>query len=251
MWLVFRPGAPRWKASLYHLVFEYLCFCAILDHIYHIRMASNSEVYMKSIPIRVTIEPVAGVSIYPDHTSEANPGETLDYAHTVMNKGNIADTFNITYASTLGWDYKFFTDPNGDGNPADGVELIDTNGDGIIDTGKIDISCDKQVVTQVIIPEDSAVGEDDNVVITATSIMDSAFKQRTKGQDGAKNITTVIPPTAIFGKQEPIPAPIESGVLPFTGAVLLPLFIMAGILIGSGTSWYRRRKLNKIHSFVR
>ncbi|GAH33388.1 unnamed protein product, partial [marine sediment metagenome] len=114
---------------------------------------------MKSIPIGVTIEPVAGVSIYPDHTGEVSPGETLDYPHTVMNRGNIGDTFNITYDSTLGWDCKLFTDPNGDGNPADGMELIDTNGDGIIDTGKIDINCDIKIVKQVIIPEDSVVGE--------------------------------------------------------------------------------------------
>ena len=206
---------------------------------------------MKSIPVGVTIKPVAGVSIYPDHTGEASPGETLDYPHTVMNRGNIGDTFNIIYDSTLGWDYKFFTDPNGDGNPVDGVELIDTNGDDVIDTGRIDINCDIKIVKQVIIPEDSVVGEVDTVVITATSIMDSALRQKSKGQDSAKNITTVIPLYASSAKVEPIPAPLEASVLPFTGAILLQLFLIAGILIGSGTSLYRRRKLNKISRFVR
>ena len=182
--------------------------------------------------------PQARVSIFPDHNGEGRPGETLNYPHVVENQGNMADTFNITYTSSLGWEYMFFSDPNGDGDPSDGEELIDTNGDGIIDTGEVcknhmGENCKKEIVKQVVIPETAVPGQVDTMVITATStqalqIPDECRTENDEedDQDSAANVTTVRPP---------IPTPSKGGVLPFTGAVLLPIILLGAVLLCSGT----------------
>lgn len=181
---------------------------------------------VKTMPVTVCIEPTAGVDISPDHTGEGSPGETLNLAHTITNKGNIFDTFDISYTSSNGWTYKFFTDPNGDGNPSDGVELTDTDGDGKIDTGEID-HCGKIIILKVVtIPPTAVVGTSDTMVMTVTSSLYPTVK------DQATNTVHCIPPLQVLG-----------GVLPFTGAVLLPLLICGGMLIGAGASISRRYRI--------
>ncbi|HEU4928882.1 MAG TPA: hypothetical protein VFU38_03560, partial [Candidatus Krumholzibacteria bacterium] len=56
----------------------------------------------------VTVNALASVDFFPDNVGNATAGGTLTYAHTVSNTGNIADTFDLAYASSQGWTYVFF-----------------------------------------------------------------------------------------------------------------------------------------------
>jgi len=197
----------------------------------------------KEISAEVEVEPFAEVKIEPDHTGEGSPTETVNYAHLIVNRGNTFDTFDITYTSSLGWTYKFFTDPNGDGDPADGVELTDTDGDGLVDTGVIDHCDDTRIVKQVKIPQYATPGSVDTMIITVRSSFDSV------AVDDATNLTKVIPPFTTFGEPTPteVSKAITGGVLPFTGAVLISFFLCGGILIAAGLSISRRNRM----TFVR
>ena len=63
-------------------------------------------------------------------------GQTVDYALTLGNC-SLGDTFDLKAVSSLGWAVRLYTDPNGDGNPADGVLFAtDLNGNGsYVDAG--------------------------------------------------------------------------------------------------------------------
>jgi hypothetical protein len=186
----------------------------------------------KSMPVMVYIHPTPDVIITPEHTGEGSPGETLNYTHLIANKGNISDTFDITYTSSLGWTYEFYTDLDGDGIYE--TKLKDTDGDGIIDTGMVDQCGEIKILKRVTIPLKAVIGTEDIMVMTVKSSLDSTVK------DEAKNCTKVIPPFITFGPPTPI-API--GVLPYTGAVLLPLILCGGMLIGAGAPISRRYRI--------
>ncbi len=43
------------------------------------------------------------VTLYPDHDQSAMPGTVIAYPHILANDGAVADTYTITYTSSLGW----------------------------------------------------------------------------------------------------------------------------------------------------
>ncbi|MCI0577600.1 MAG: right-handed parallel beta-helix repeat-containing protein [Chloroflexi bacterium] len=51
----------------------------------------------------VTTEPVAGVSLVPNNSSTAAPGDTVVYNHTLTNLGNNSDTFTLAGNSSQSW----------------------------------------------------------------------------------------------------------------------------------------------------
>jgi hypothetical protein len=58
-------------------------------------------------------------------------GQTVDYGLTLGNN-SVSDTFDLRPLSSLGWAVQIYTDPNGDGDPADGVLVAtDLNGNGV------------------------------------------------------------------------------------------------------------------------
>ncbi len=62
--------------------------------------------------------------------SAASPGQ-VDHAHRACHQGTCTETLDLTVRSPNNWRIQLFTDPNGDGNPSDGVLLAtDGNGDG-------------------------------------------------------------------------------------------------------------------------
>ncbi len=71
------------------------------------------------------------IRLVQDRTSaSASPG-VVDHAHRACNDGSCGDTIDLTARSISNWTIDLLSDPNGDGNPADGVLLgTDANGDG-------------------------------------------------------------------------------------------------------------------------
>ncbi len=70
--------------------------------------SSNNPGQSDTIGNTVTVNATVSVDFAPDNSGSATPGGTVVYAHTVTNTGNVAETFNLTYASSQGWSYIFY-----------------------------------------------------------------------------------------------------------------------------------------------
>jgi hypothetical protein len=47
--------------------------------------------------------PVPGVKFEPDHFTAEEPGATVVFTHMIENRGNLDDTYDLTWSSSLGW----------------------------------------------------------------------------------------------------------------------------------------------------
>ena len=115
-----------------------------------------------------SVTQTAGVSISsPSPVTSANPGSAVTFTNTVINGGNGVDTFNITLSPgnfPPGTSFVLYK--------ADGVTpLLDTNGDGIPDSGPIGALGVYDVVVKAVLPA-NASGGPFVVSITATSTFD-------------------------------------------------------------------------------
>jgi trimeric autotransporter adhesin len=105
----------------------------------------------------------------PTATPTAAAGTTVSFANLVTNTGNGTDTFNITLAAgsfPLGTTFQLFK--------SDGVTpLVDTNGDGIADTGPLAAGATYNVVLKATLPPNApTTSTPSSVSKTATSVTD-------------------------------------------------------------------------------
>ena len=113
-------------------------------------------------------------------------GGSVKFLQTVFNTGNGSDTVNLSAPSgtssfPAGTAFTFFA--------ADGVSpLLDTNGDGIPDTGPLAAGASVNIVVQAIVPSSATVGAGPfNVIVVGKSLGDS-----TKIDGTIDRVTTVI-----------------------------------------------------------
>ncbi|VEN74358.1 Conserved repeat domain protein [Candidatus Desulfarcum epimagneticum] len=95
-------------------------------------------------------------------------GETVLFSHIVTNTGNQQDTFNLTFAAgnfPSGTLFSFF-------NSAGTAPLLDTNGDGIVDTGPLDSGSSSAIMVKALLPSKATGSGAFTSVITATSAAD-------------------------------------------------------------------------------
>ena len=102
---------------------------------------------------RAVINQVAGVSVTAPANQRGLPGETLTYAFTLQNTGNVQDTFSLQAVSSNGW-------------PADIVD-----GPSI---GPMDYSLSTTFDIRMTIPAGAPPGATDVLTLTATSQLDPA-----------------------------------------------------------------------------
>jgi hypothetical protein len=119
--------------------------------------------------------------ISPNRSDRAAPGATVSYVHTVTNKDHrSADYKNITASSSHGWTVELLD--------ANGVKpLIDHNGDGIPDTGRLGRKEGTRIVVRVTLPADAPAGVKDKTTVMAASALSSSRTSR----DTATDTTTV------------------------------------------------------------
>lgn len=139
--------------------------------------------------VETRITGLPGMSIAPDHEAIVPPNTVVHYPHLIVNEGTGPDTGEITVQSSQGYTVRLWTDPNGDGDPSDGMALTDTNGNGTVDTGVLDGGAEFPIIVQVVVPLGAAPGSLDVTVVEVRSTLDPAEP------DTATDRTTVQPPT--------------------------------------------------------
>jgi PKD repeat protein len=165
------------------------------------------------------------------------PGRTVDFAHRVTNDGSAADTINLAPRTVLGFAVAVHTDPNGDGDPADGVLMArDANGDGDYtdtvdvppgpahdadaddrpDGGMLAPGAFRDVVLRIGVPPAQAEGTEETVRLAATSAYRPSVRQQVEDRVRV-GLLTITPPgatvaTSALAAQFPQRACNDSGV---------------------------------------
>lgn len=99
----------------------------------------------------------------------ANPGSTVSFTNVVTNTGTGVDTFNITLGSSnfpAGTTFQLF-------KVGGLAPLVDTNGDGIIDTGPLAVGAAYSVILKATLPPNATnTGAPFSITKVATSVFD-------------------------------------------------------------------------------
>lgn len=114
-------------------------------------------------------------------STTGDPGDTITYAITIDNNGNAKDVIDLTFTSSQGWPWVLWLDANEDGiagNDGDSL-LIDTDGDGIIDTGSMNQNGTAAILAVTTVPKGTSNGTVDTLVIKGTSSVDPLISDTT------------------------------------------------------------------------
>jgi len=137
-----------------------------------------------TVPFTV-LQTAAVTLVGPPPIPTANPGATVSFTNVVTNTGTGVDTFNITLGATnnfpVGTTFQLFK--------AGGLTpLVDTNGDGIIDTGPLAAGATYNVILKATLPPTATgTGAPFSIDKTATSVFDP-----TKTSTGKDTLTTIV-----------------------------------------------------------
>jgi len=149
--------------------------------------------------VNFTVTQTASVTLTGATVASANPGSTVPFTNVVTNTGNGTDTFNIvvnTGVSTFPAGTTFIL------YKADGVTpLVDTNGDGIPDTGPLAAGATYNVVLKATLPSNAAGAGPFTVTKTATSTVDP-----TKSSTGTDTLTSITASTVDLTNDKAVPA---------------------------------------------
>jgi len=107
----------------------------------------------------ITVAPQYKATIEDDRTQDAAPGQTVYFSHTIVNTGNIADTYNLTTNNNAA---KIYRDTNGNGQPDSGEAVITSLGLAPDETANI--------IVAYSVPVTAANGALPPIHLTATSV---------------------------------------------------------------------------------
>ncbi len=134
---------------------------------------SGNTVSGTSNTVGFAVTQVAGVTITGATVPSASQGGTATFNNIVKNTGNGSDTFNITLSTgnfPTGTSFVLYK--------SDGVTpLVDTNGDGIPDTGPIAAGASYTVIVKAVLPSNAAGTGPFSVNKTATSVYTPGVSQ--------------------------------------------------------------------------
>lgn len=159
---------------------------------------------------------VPGVFLSRGTTRGAGPGRSADFGHVVTNLGTATDIIDLALSSQLGFRVEVHTDPDGDGDPADGLLIAaddngdgdftddadvlpslgnDANGDGLPDGGALAAGASRSYVLRVQVPTNQSEGTED--VVRLRAISDYRPSVRRGAEDRLRvGLVTVTPPGA-------------------------------------------------------
>ena len=177
--------------------------------------ANGNNLSALSNTVTTTVSQVASLTVDPNNSQGADPGDILYYAHLVTNGSNGSDTIDLTAVSSQGWALAFFHDVNGDGNFDGGdVPLTDTDGDLVPDTGVLAADGPYRILIRVTVPAATADGTVDVTTVTGTSSFNTGVT------DTATDTTTVAAPALTILKSVSPAGPQPPGtVLTYTMVV--------------------------------
>jgi uncharacterized repeat protein (TIGR01451 family) len=130
--------------------------------------STNNPAISDTIGDTVTVNQVALVIFVPDQVGSTTPGGTIAYAHTLINNGNVGDTFNLTYVSSQGWNYVFY---DAGGSPITSVTLA--------------AGASANITARLTVPAGATVGTIETGVLTATGQVTLVF-------DNATDVTSIV-----------------------------------------------------------
>lgn len=160
------------------------------------------------------------VTFTPDRVLTALSGSSVAAAHTISNIGNTADTYDLTSsisgAHSPALSYYHDVDGSGSLTAAD-TPLVDTDGDGIIDTGNIAIGAS----IQILIVYQVDIAASGVATITTTARSSSASVVSDSVEDSVNAIPS--PNISITKSVVPLDDPINGPGNPFSipGAIML------------------------------
>lgn len=128
------------------------------------------------------VKSVAGITLGPDYSRYANPGDSMVYRHIVANSGQ-TEVIDINYMSPMGWNYSFWFD--------NGTALHDTDASGIVDIGELSKNEHVYILVKMTVPYSTGAGTNDTAVITATGV--------TSGNYDTANDTVTVKSAPILG----------------------------------------------------
>lgn len=177
--------------------------------------SNGNPLSVASNVVTTTVSQVSSVTVSPDRAANANPGDTIWYAHQVTNGGNGGDTIDLTAVSSNGWVTTLFRDNNASGTfDAGDTALTDSDGDLVIDTGAMAADAIINILAAVSVPPGSADGTVDSMVVTGTSSFNGAIS------DIATDTTTVSAPDVTVVKSvNPVGPQIPGTTLTYTVVV--------------------------------
>ena len=118
-------------------------------------------------------------------------GDTVVFTHTIKNEGNGDDKFNLTVANTDFPSGTVFTFWNEDGT----VQLTDSDGDNVPDTGILGQNKTKTIVVKADLPSGvSKPGAESSAVLTATSSVDPAATGSKQSDDTTLTLGEITAP---------------------------------------------------------
>jgi len=149
--------------------------------------------------VTTTVSQVATVTVDPDRSSNATPGDVIYYAHDVTNGGNGSDTIDLTAVSSNGWAAALFADNDNSGTfTAGDVLLTDTDGDTVVDTGLLIHDAVRHILARLTVPAGTANGVSDTLTVTGTSsfnvsVSDNAIDTTTINAPNMSVVKSVLP----------------------------------------------------------
>ena len=159
--------------------------------------ANANALQSVSNTVTTTVSQVAAVDISPPaNSSNADPGDTICYLHSVTNNGNDSDLIDIATTSSQGFTVNVYQDVNLNGTYEAGTDtlLTDNGGSADVDTGSLPDSVSSpggnsmEILVCVDVPAGTADGTVDATDVDITSDNDN-------GQtDSATDTTTVQSP---------------------------------------------------------
>jgi len=168
--------------------------------------ANGNPLQALSNIVTTLVSQVSAVTVDPDRSSNATPGDVLYYAHTVTNNGNGNDTIDLTAVSSNAWAAAIFFDADGSGTftPGD-VLATDTDGDTVPDTGVLGADGNYFILVRLTVPAGIASGTADTTTVTGTSNLapfdsDTAIDTTTINAPDLSVVKSVLP----AGPQPPL-----------------------------------------------
>jgi len=206
----------------------------------------NSSTLTESNSAEFTVTATRSVSLNTVDTTPGTPASSTDgftsqsivagsyvqQPHRVSNTGNGEDAFNLTVAQGTFPANTVFAWFHADG----ATPLLDTNSDGVVDTGLMAAGANKDVVLQITVPPSTTVSTTANLQATAlatsvssSAVKDASFANVTRVMGGFVDLTSTAAGTATAGDIGPgpgsTPALTTTAVAAGSGVHQLALYI--------------------------